>query len=209
MPLQHAVLALLADGPSHGYDLKDRFQHAVGPQWGLNVGHLYQVLDRLRRDGLATAEVVPQAQRPDRTVYRITDAGLDELESWLAAPVSRTRGYRDDFFLKLMAAARGGGAALESVIRIQRQRHLGELRSLGELRASAPGDVITGLLVDAATLHTEADLTLVDLAEQRSPELLAKTADAQRQNGAPYADNVHAAATPTQKRQQRDRSAAG
>lgn len=209
MPLQHAVLALLADGPSHGYDLKDRFQHAVGPQWGLNVGHLYQVLDRLRRDGLATTEVVPQAQRPDRTVYRITDAGLDELQSWLAAPVSRTRGYRDDFFLKLMAAARGGAAALESVIRIQRQRHLGELRSLGELRASGTTDVITGLLVDAATLHTEADLRLVDLAEEKTPELLAATAGAHGGGDVPQVADTHATTTPTQGRRPRKRSAAG
>jgi len=173
MPLQHAVLALLADGPSYGYDLKERFERAVGPQWGLNVGHLYQVLDRLRRDGLATTEVLPQTQRPDRTIYQITAAGVEELQSWLATPAGRTRGFRDDFFLKLMAAARVDPATLHAVIRGQRQHHLQELRSLSQARAAGPGDVITRLLLDAATLHTKADLTLIDLAEENTAQLLS------------------------------------
>ncbi len=178
MPLQHAVLALLADGPSHGYDLKDRFEHAVGPQWGLNVGHLYQVLDRLRRDGLATTEVITQTQRPDRTVYRITGAGRDELDSWLTTPVSRTRGYRDDFFLKLVAAGRRDPDQLAAIIRTQRQHNLQQLRSLGEARNTAVQDPITTLLLDAATLHIEADLKLVELAEEKAAQLLTTEPEA-------------------------------
>jgi len=179
MPLQHAVLSLLADGPSYGYDLKTSFERAVGPQWGLNIGHLYQVLDRLRRDGLAIAEVVPQLHRPDRTVYRITDAGRVQLATWLAAPSARSRGYRDDFFLKLVAAARQDRAALNDVIGAQRQWHLQELRSLAEARRSANNDVVTGLLVEAASMHTEADLRLLDLAEERMEELLKAARGAQ------------------------------
>src|SRR5659263_63636 len=42
VPVHHAVLALLAAGPSHGYELKQQFEDAVGPQWGSpNIGHLY------------------------------------------------------------------------------------------------------------------------------------------------------------------------
>jgi DNA-binding PadR family transcriptional regulator len=48
MPLHHAVLALLASKPAHGYELKRSFEQAVGDQWGgLNIGRLYQILDRL------------------------------------------------------------------------------------------------------------------------------------------------------------------
>lgn len=184
MPLQHAVLALLADGPSYGYQLKDRFEHAVGPHWGLNVGHLYQVLDRLRRDGLATTEIVPQAQHPDRTVFRISAAGRVELDSWLATPAGRSRGYRDDFFLKLMAAAHRDRATLDTVLRAQRTRHLQELRSIAELRATVPGDVISGLLLHAAALHTQADLALLDEAEERAAELLIAVQDTDSQGAA-------------------------
>ncbi len=67
MPLHHAVLALLADKPAHGYELKSSFEQAVGDQWGgLNIGHLYQVLDRLSRDGLIESERQAQQVKPDR-----------------------------------------------------------------------------------------------------------------------------------------------
>ena len=39
MPMQHAVLALLADGESHGYEIKTSFEDAVGPQWGELTHH--------------------------------------------------------------------------------------------------------------------------------------------------------------------------
>ena len=65
MPIHHADLALLAEGPNYGYELKGTFEEAIGPQWGeLNIGHLYQILDRLERDGLVTKRVHPQARRP-------------------------------------------------------------------------------------------------------------------------------------------------
>jgi len=87
MPIHHALLSLLADGDSYGHELKGAFERSVGPQWGaLNVGHVYQLLDRLKRDGLV--EIVraePQPRRPDRLIYAITDAGRAELDDWLAS----------------------------------------------------------------------------------------------------------------------------
>ena len=122
MPLHHAVLALLAAKPAHGYELKGSFEQAVGDQWGgLNIGHLYQILDRLARDGLIDSERQPQPVKPDRLVHRITPAGRAELDRWLSEPSVRTRGYRDDFFLKVMAAAQAGDpATLAAVLRRQR-----------------------------------------------------------------------------------------
>jgi DNA-binding PadR family transcriptional regulator len=81
MPLHHAVLALLADKPAHGYELKTSFEQAVGEQWGgLNIGHLYQILDRLARDGLIESERQPQPVKPDRVVHHLTAAGRAELD---------------------------------------------------------------------------------------------------------------------------------
>jgi DNA-binding PadR family transcriptional regulator len=167
MPLHHAVLALLADKPAHGYELKSSFEQAVGDQWGgLNIGHLYQILDRLSRDGLIESERRPQPVKPDRVVHHLTAAGRTELERWLSEPSTRQRGYRDDFFLKLMAAAQAKDQqTLDGVLRRQRAHLLRELRSLTEARAQSPSDVV-GLLITAAELHVRADLGVVDAAEQ-------------------------------------------
>ena len=168
MPLHHAVLALLSAKPAHGYELKTSFEQAVGDQWGgLNIGHLYQVLDRLARDGLITSDRQPQPVKPDRLVHRITPAGHEELDRWLNEPSVRTRGYRDDFFLKVMAAAQAADRALlTAVLRRQRAHLLTELRSLAEARTAAARSPVVALLVTAAELHVRADLGVVDAAER-------------------------------------------
>ncbi len=168
MPIQHAVLALLVDGPSYGYSLKGEFEAAVGPQWGpLNIGHLYQILDRLSRDEFVTSHRVTQSIKPDRVVYEITDAGRAELGRWLESPTPRTSGYRDDFSLKVMAAARGRSAeVVRGVITAQRGFLLHELRNLETMRRRPGVDLVAGLLLAAATQHVNADLAFLDLAEE-------------------------------------------
>jgi DNA-binding PadR family transcriptional regulator len=176
MPLHHAVLALLSGKPAHGYELKASFEEAVGEQWGgLNIGHLYQILDRLRRDGLVETERQPQPIKPDRLVHHLTPAGQEELDRWLAAPSERTRGYRDDFFLKMMAAVHtGDSAAVAGVLARQRAHLLRELRGLADAR-SLDSSPVVGLLITAAELHVRADLQLVDAAEATlGPETLAQ-----------------------------------
>ncbi len=167
MPLHHAVLALLAAKPAHGYELKNSFEQAVGDQWGgLNIGHLYQILDRLARDGLIDSERQPQPVKPDRLVHRLTPAGRAELDRWLAEPAIPARGYRDDFFLKVMAAARSGDpATLPAVLSRQRAHLLRQLHALAGARA-ATTTAVEALLITAAELHTRADLGVVDAAEK-------------------------------------------
>jgi len=167
MPLQHAVLALLAAKPAHGYELRTSFEEAVGDQWGgMNIGHLYQVLDRLARDGLITSERQPQPVKPDRVMHQLTPAGRAELDRWLTEPSVRQRGYRDDFFLKVMAAARlGDPDALTQILRRQRSHLLRELRGLAEAAATAGRSPVDALLITAAERHVRADLEIVDAAE--------------------------------------------
>jgi DNA-binding PadR family transcriptional regulator len=167
MPLHHAVLALLADQPAHGYELKTSFEQAVGDQWGgLNIGHLYQILDRLSRDGLIESERQPQQIKPDRVIHHLTPAGRAELNRWLAEPAIPARGYRDDFFLKVMAAVRSGDPETLATVLGQQRTHL--LRQLHALAGARPAasTAVESLLVTAAELHTRADLGLVDAAEK-------------------------------------------
>jgi DNA-binding PadR family transcriptional regulator len=167
MPLQHAVLALLANKPAHGYELKTSFEQTVGEQWGgLNIGHLYQVLDRLKRDGLIESRRQPQQAKPERVVHRLTRSGRAELARWLSEPCPRQRGYRDDFFLKLNAAVQTGEQhTLDGVLSRQRAHLLRELRALAEARTQSTTDTML-LLITAAELHARADLGVVDEAER-------------------------------------------
>lgn len=177
MPIQHAVLALLAEGPSHGYDLKARFETEIGPQWGsLNIGHVYQVLDRTLRDGYVTVSRVSQNSRPDRRVYALTDSGRAELEDWLVTPADRSGGFRDELFLKLFAAARRGPDDVRAVVRLQRHHQLSQLKALGTLRSQHAERPLVALLIDAARLQADAELRLLDLAEGHAAALSADAA---------------------------------
>jgi hypothetical protein len=67
-------------------------------------------------------------------VYALTAAGRRELERWVAEPVARPGGYRDEFFLKPLVASRLGPDRLREVTASQRTAYLLELRSLTQLQ---------------------------------------------------------------------------
>jgi DNA-binding PadR family transcriptional regulator len=186
MPIHHAVLALLADGESYGYELKGAFERSVGPQWGaLNIGHLYQVLDRLKRDGhVRILRADPQPRRPDRLIYAITESGAGELRRWLHTPSPLRAGYRDDLYLKLVAAARAGEAELTGLIRRERECQLAELHALGQLAAHEP-DPLAALLNDGARLQVESRLQLLELAERDIGRLAEAGRGERRATGPP------------------------
>ncbi len=85
-PQALAVVAVLAatDDWRHGYD--------VMAQAGVKSGTLYPLLMRLEAQGLLQARWVdsPQAGRPPRHVYRLTEAGRDWVTS-LAEPLAALR----------------------------------------------------------------------------------------------------------------------
>ena len=167
MPIHHAVLTLLSDGPGYGYELKTQFEEAIGPQWGgLNIGHLYQILDRLERDGSLERSHLAQSSRPDRTLYRLTSRGRDELDQWVSEPCVRS-GYRDELFLKLFAASRLGAEALARLVAAQRSACFSEIGSLTRLRTQHADEPLVALLIDAAIAHTNADLQVVESASSR------------------------------------------
>lgn len=183
MPLHHVVLSLLADGPNHGYELKTEFEEAVGPQWGqLNIGHLYQLLERLARDGLAVTHRESQAVKPERVVYELTPEGHAELAEWLAAPTPRPGGYRDEFFLKVVAAARTGRRdVLDEVLTTQRGHLMREIHNLTTLERTHREDPVVSLLITNARLHVEADLHLIESAEHSLPQTLKSRLPASRE----------------------------
>ena len=80
-----AVLAYLAHGPAHAYELA-RTLRDKGDARSIkfNQGSLYMVVQQLAKAGFVVAQETTRAgQRPERTVYALTDAGRQELRDWL------------------------------------------------------------------------------------------------------------------------------
>ena len=84
-PLALAVLICLSERPMHPYEvattLRQRQKHE---SVRLNYGSLYAVVASLEKRGLIAPQETKRAGRlPERTVYRLTDAGLIEAHDWL------------------------------------------------------------------------------------------------------------------------------
>lgn len=80
-PVRLLVLGLLANGPLHGHQIRRMAELAGIETWGdVKVGALYGMLHRLEAEDLIEPLRTEQdGNRPQRTVYAITDAGRAEL----------------------------------------------------------------------------------------------------------------------------------
>lgn len=180
MSVKHALLGILADKPSHGYELKAQFEEKLGEFWELNFGQIYQSLDRLHKDGLVAFEDVEQDDKPDKKIYRLTEAGRDEFEEWRKQPVkAEPRSLRDELFLKLMFLKPEDSSRILPVLQShqsvymahmmqltnrkyeleeQFQRQMEKAANETERQAIEQEKVISTLLIDVAIYHAEADI---------------------------------------------------
>lgn len=172
MSIKHALLALLAEESGHGYELKKRFDEAIGLLWPLQQAQIYNNLRLLEKAGLVELEArVEQDNLPDQKRYRLTEAGQAELAGWSIAPVRSSRKLKDDFYLKLtvLAAILKQPECLTELLWEQREVNLQYLRDLEQVLvdAEAAGDEVTATLLEGAILHAEADLAWLDRCEER------------------------------------------
>jgi DNA-binding PadR family transcriptional regulator len=90
-PLALAVLAELLMGPLHPYEIGRRLkEHGKDRNIKYNRGSLYMVVEQLKKAGfIAEQETVRDTQRPERTVYALSDEGRHELYDWLRELVAQ------------------------------------------------------------------------------------------------------------------------
>jgi len=90
-PLALAALACLFERPMHPYEMATTLRERGKDQSiKLNYGSLYTVVEALQQHGLIVAqETEREGRRPERTVYRLTDAGRMELIDWVSELLSR------------------------------------------------------------------------------------------------------------------------
>jgi PadR family transcriptional regulator len=75
--LRPCLLLLLREDPAHGYDLLERVQ-SLGFD-GSDPGGLYRALRALEKEKLVRSVWEPSESGPDRRIYEITRAGMQEL----------------------------------------------------------------------------------------------------------------------------------
>ena len=168
---EYAVLGLLADGQSSGYDLSKRAEDSVDLILAPTKSRIYAVLPRLLNRGLVSHRDIAQKRRPDKRLYHLTKTGRTALEAWLndtSKPL-----HRDLLLLKLFFGRYADPNALlqqVQVFRDEKKRELEFLADRGQENLAHPAGAFRNLTVAlgidfARTSIAWADRTIATLGE--------------------------------------------
>ena len=116
-----AVMSYLSQRPMHPYELgRTLREHGDARSIKFNHGSLYMVVGQLARAGYVTeVETGRAGQRPERTVYALTDAGRTEFRTWLAELVAEPQHEYPHFVAALSLIA---ALPPDEAVRLLRQR---------------------------------------------------------------------------------------
>ena len=174
MSVRYAILGLLAQRPRHGYELRAAFSVLVGgdENWDVKPAQIYTTLNRLEEAGLVIQQAIVKDGGPSKTIYRITDAGEQNLQEWFAVGVTPMHQH-DEFFIKLMTGLVSGAADPSRLIQTQRAHLYQDLHAATAQRDQydRKKELAQILLMDKTIMHLEADIHWLDFAERRIEEL--------------------------------------
>lgn len=164
MSVRLGLLALLAEGPRYGAELKASFERRTGGTWPVNVGQVYTTLDRLERDGLVAAG---GADAEGRIRYALTEDGRRTVDEWWVTPVDRQTTPRDELVIKLALAITSPGVDSAAVAQAQRAATMHRLQQLTRLKQSVDpaADLAWLMVVEHQLFAAEAEIRWLDQLE--------------------------------------------
>ena len=121
--LKYVLLGFLNYSPMTGYELKQAMDTSTAFFWHAKQSQVYTTLKALEEDGLLVSQVEPQADRPDKRVYTITEMGKQDLREWLARPQTEIDPRKETILLKLFFSAQLDKETILTHLRLQRQLH--------------------------------------------------------------------------------------
>lgn len=125
--LKYVLLGGLNIMPLTGYQLKLWVDQTIRHFWHAHTSQVYRTLDGLEKEGLTRSDIQPQDTRPDRRLYHITQAGRDELRTWLAQPMTEIEPTKDALLVRLYFSAQLDKATVLMQLRLQRALHQQQL----------------------------------------------------------------------------------
>ena len=180
-----AVMSYLSQQPMHPYELSRTLrEHGDQRSIKFNHGSLYMVVGQLARAGYITeVETSRAGQRPERTVYALTDEGRAEFRDWLRELVAEPEHEYPHFVAALSLIA---ALPPSEVVPLLRHR-LDQLhRARAEIRDLIDTTLAQGV-PELFLVEEEYRLSLLDAETAFVEELIGKIADPQTGWGATWA----------------------
>lgn len=114
MSMKLIVLGILMEGEKHPYEIGQIVKERDMDRYiKFQKGSLYYAVEQLEKQGLLeVAGTVREGKRPDRTVYRITEAGREEFHHLLIKQYGNIDYFYDPIFAALAFSLRGDPAAI-------------------------------------------------------------------------------------------------
>jgi DNA-binding PadR family transcriptional regulator len=166
MSIRHALLALLAEGPKYGLQLRQEFETRTGEVWPLNVGQVYTTLQRLERDGLVESD--DSADEGPQKGFRITEEGEAELAEWLRTPPDLSSPPRDELVIKVLVALGLPGVDVHDVVQVHRRYLVELMQQWTRLKEDESHfDLNFALAVDAELFRLDSLIRWLDTADGR------------------------------------------
>ncbi|WP_181034036.1 PadR family transcriptional regulator [Arthrobacter sp. GMC3] len=176
-PLALAVLALLEEAPMHPYRMAQLIT-LRGKDKVINVSQrasLYSTIERLARDEMIrVSEVERDGQRPERSVYEITDAGRATAQNWLTEMLSVPKRGFPDFYAALAHAPILTPEVLQKLLVDRRELVAAEVAALRDEISSVCAFLPTIVWLDAE-LMCRTRATELDFIDDVLAQLISGT----------------------------------
>ena len=176
-PLALAVLSYLTMKPMHPYELSRTLRdNGDARSIKFNHGSLYMVVQQLARAGfVAEVETSREGQRPERTVYAITDDGRREAREWLSELIAQPEHEYPHFVTALSLVAALPPDQVVPLLRARLEALAGQRAEIQGMIDSSLGQGVPRLfLVEeeyrAALLDSESAFVERFIAEIGDPE---------------------------------------
>ncbi|OIJ89724.1 PadR family transcriptional regulator [Streptomyces colonosanans] len=172
--------ALAKGGPMHGHQLRRMAQIDRTELWtDIKPGSLYGVLHRMQAEGIITAVRSEQeGNRPERTVYAITDEGRNEFRFLREKALRDTKLRPDPIDLALQNAQDMNESELRAILENLRAVVAGELEAWRNLQSAAAPHIagLERIIIQHTEARLRAEVEWHDELLARLPELLAELA---------------------------------
>ena len=144
MDVKTVCLGMLTDGEASGYALKKAFESSFAHCFAAGFGSIYPALATLAEQGLVSCQEVPQAGKPDRKVYQITDKGMQHLLQELDDPAPSHK-IRSEFLATMCFAHLMSTEQVQTVLDSRIEDAERNLRLIDEFEQSCDEEFTTGV----------------------------------------------------------------
>lgn len=128
--LKYAILGLVSQKPMTGYDIYKAFDGPLGNFWSAKHSQIYPELKKLTDEKLLNYDIAITGEVLQKKVYSITQAGIEELDHWLASdePIAPTA--KDVFRLRMYFCERMDHRIVHELLLSQLKQHQKKLEYL-------------------------------------------------------------------------------